>query len=289
MNSRSLFFTLLIVSLLVSCRYKSNTYTPYGLTKLSDQELIDRARIGNFPNLNELIYKNERGEIIKRDSLIKIEPFDDLAFDDYMDEKGTVKIAIVRSATDKDRILRKKIDIAIEEGPILPTVNIEFNKIGKLLDTILITDQGNRKDFKIIDLNIDLHNLAIVSSILNSCGMPTSKTLSFEQLTTIWLVIQHSTTKYQKKYLPIFKQAAKNGDLDIRNILTMEDRILMSEGKPQIYGTQVHKIESNGQFELVETIDPEYLNQRRLKVGFEPIEVYLSNFGIKFNVEQKKK
>jgi hypothetical protein len=69
----------------------------------------------------------------------------------------------------------------------------------------------------------------------------------------------------------------------------MEDRILMSEGKPQIYGTQVHKIESNGQFELVETIDPEYLNQRRLKVGFEPIEVYLSNFGIKFNVEQKKK
>jgi hypothetical protein len=61
----------------------------------------------------------------------------------------------------------------------------------------------------------------------------------------------------------------------------------MNEGKPQIYGTQV--IGRNGnELELYELKDPEYVNERRSELGFEPIEDYLMNWNINFDIKQKQ-
>ena len=73
------------------------------------------------------------------------------------------------------------------------------------------------------------------------------------------------------------------GDIKWSVIALMKDRALMYEGKPQIYGSQV----SNG--ELHELFEPEYVNQRRAKIGMEPIEEYLQRFELEFNIEQKIK
>lgn len=280
-----IYFWTALLLYICSCK----PYEPRGYRKLSDHEMIERARIGDFPNLKNLVYMNLKGQVITRDSLIKIEPFDELAFDDYVDSFGIVRITIVRQATPKDKKLREKINAAITEGPILKSIQIECSNTPKLLDEAFFQDQKNREHPDSFDINIDIKNLELVTSLIDQCGMPTKQQLTERQLTTIWLIVQHAPTKYQKKYLPIFKLSAKNGDLDIRDILMMEDRILMDEGKPQVYGTQVRQIDSTGKFELYDTIDPEYINQRRSSVGFEPIEQYLLYWGIKFNIVQKKK
>lgn len=160
--------------------------------------------------------------------------------------------------------------------------------MGSLLDTLYIIDQMNRKNLEHFDTKSDFNNLEIVASILDQCGMPTRKEVSERQLQTVWLVIQHSDTRYQKKYLSMFKRAADSGDLDKKYVLTMEDRILVYDNKPQIYGTQI-RVNNNGTYELAEIIDPEYVNQRRKQAGFPPIEDYLIDWGIIFDIPQKQK
>ena len=69
----------------------------------------------------------------------------------------------------------------------------------------------------------------------------------------------------------------------------MEDRILMGEGEPQIYGSQLRGSGPNGEFELWKIKDPEYVNQRRAEVGLGPLEEYVARWGVEFNVPQKQK
>jgi len=84
-----------------------------------------------------------------------------------------------------------------------------------------------------------------------------------------------------KKYAPMLEASAKKGDLDLSMMALTKDRILMYEGKPQIYGSQV----SNGK--LWDLMEPEYVNKRRREVGLDPLEDYLKIFDISFNVPQK--
>ena len=90
----------------------------------------------------------------------------------------------------------------------------------------------------------------------------------------IWLVLQHSKKKYRKKYFPKVEAAVRNGDLSKAQYATMKDRILMDDGKPQIYGTQI----KNGK--LYKLDSPKTVNERRAEMGLKPIEEYLEQFNI---------
>ena len=100
---------LLLVFLLsiASCKKSSSIVSPQ-LTKLSGEELIERARVGNFPDINELTYINEVGDTISRDSFVKMDNFEDLAFDDYVDGSGIVRVTLIRRANNKDREVRER-------------------------------------------------------------------------------------------------------------------------------------------------------------------------------------
>jgi hypothetical protein len=54
--------------------------------------------------------------------------------------------------------------------------------------------------------------------------------------------LQHSNIKNQEKYLPIIRQAYKNGEIDSGKLALLEDRVAIRQGKRQIYGTQVKEI-----------------------------------------------
>ncbi len=85
----------------------------------------------------------------------------------------------------------------------------------------------------------------------------------------IWLGLQHSTKEIRKKYFSYIEKAVKNGDLSKQQYALMKDKILMDEGKPQIYGSQI----DNGK--LYKLKDPINVNERRKEMGMEPIEDYL--------------
>ena len=105
---------------------------------------------------------------------------------------------------------------------------------------------------------------------------------------TLWLVIQHAPLKTQEKYLPLLKESVKKGESSGQNLALLEDRILMRNDMPQIYGSQV-KRDKEGKGYFHEIIEPEYVNQRRSEIGLGPIENYAKRMGIEWTIIQKLK
>lgn len=161
-------------------------------------------------------------------------------------------------------------------------IEVDCSKKSQILDEVYESDQRIRKSNELIKYAKEDHkNQELVISIIEKCGMPTLNDVTQKQLSTIWLVLQHTTNKHRKKYFPLIEKAVKNGELSKQQYALMKDRILMDEGKPQIYGSQL----KNGKLYKIE--NPETVNERRKKMGMETIEDYLKRFDIKYNPSLK--
>ena len=73
--------------------------------------------------------------------------------------------------------------------------------------------------------------------------------------------------------MQLLKEAVVNGDAPKWHLAYLTDRVLVNEGSPQIYGTQIQDIEGNAVLRPVE--DPDHLDKRRREMGLGPITDYL--------------
>jgi hypothetical protein len=78
-----------------------------------------------------------------------------------------------------------------------------------------------------------------LKQIIAKYGWPTIPRVGVEASNDAWLLAQHADhdRAFQKDCLALLKSLSK-GDVSLHNIAYLEDRILISEGKPQLYGTQ---------------------------------------------------
>jgi len=276
-----IYICFLLIMILSSCNNKK--YKPEGLTKLSETELIERAKQKRRPDMQTVIFKNERGEALNFDSLLTIQNPEQWTMDNYADGNGEVKEIIIRKATAEDLELQERIRKAFTYQPPVELVDIDCAQKQEILQAVYESDQGTRTNGT-MDPEIDRKNLTTVISLIENCGMPTLNEVNKTQMTAIWLTIQHGDHENRKKYFPLLEQSAKNGDLRSTEIAMMKDRILMGDGKPQVYGTQI--TQKDGQWVLYELSAPVSVNKRRTEIGFGPIEDYLKRWNIEFNVKQ---
>ncbi|HTG67387.1 MAG TPA: hypothetical protein VL859_13520, partial [Flavobacterium sp.] len=104
-------------------------------------------------------------------------------------------------------------------------------------------------------------------------------------------VLQHSPKI--KEYFSIIKEATNKKELDFQLYSMMYDRLLMQEGKEQIYGTQAYgfttynpegKPERKKMF-IWPIQNPEKVNQIRKEAGFDTtIEEYAQRMGIEYKL-----
>lgn len=154
-------------------------------------------------------------------------------------------------------------------------VDVDCNKKNEILSEVYVSDQKIRRENNLIKYAKEDHrNQELIISIIEKCGMPTLNEVNQEQMDAIWLGLQHTESKYRIKYFPLVEKAVKSGDLSKMQYALMKDRILMDEGKPQLFGSQI----KNGK--LYDLEEPETVNQRRQEMGLEPIEDYLKRFDI---------
>jgi hypothetical protein len=135
---------------------------------------------------------------------------------------------------------------------------------------------------------INEENIQRLSEIVDAYGWPKKSVVKGSAATAAFLVVQHADLEMQKKYLPLIKEAAENGEADLSSLALLIDRINIREGKKQIYGSQI-TINSDGTYQVDDLFEPEYVNQRRKKMGLRPIEDYVKNWGIEWNIKQKEK
>ena len=125
---------------------------------------------------------------------------------------------------------------------------------------------------------VDKLNQEQICKILDSRGFVGSDKVG-NAVGTFWAVIQHSDINIQKKYLPLFREAAQRGDIAKESVAMMEDRINMFEGKPQRYGSQIEEDEF-GNPRLYKLLDESKVDEWRSEMGMEPLKDYLRKMRI---------
>lgn len=124
---------------------------------------------------------------------------------------------------------------------------------------------------------IDAQNIRRLEEIIAQYGWPGSKQFGDKAANTAFLILQHSDLSYQKKYLPLVREAVGAGDLRASSLALLEDRVRLREGQKQIYGSQVTR-NSDDEWEPLPLEDEENVDTRRASVGLGPILEYLQRF-----------
>ena len=128
----------------------------------------------------------------------------------------------------------------------------------------------------------DAQNVARVKAIMAQYGWPGASLVGRGGSTTAFLVIQHADLATIQHYLPLIRQATAKGELDKQSLALMEDRVLMYEGKPQVYGSQVRTNMATGKAEFFPMEDEARVDERRAQVGLGPLADYAKIFGIDY-------
>jgi len=135
----------------------------------------------------------------------------------------------------------------------------------------------------------DSINLIKVMKILDERGWLGKNVVGSQGNKTLFLVIQHADLEYQQKYLPMMREAAKNGNADPGNLAYLEDRVALREGKKQIYGSQSSKNKKTNKICIAPMIDPDNVDKRRAEVGLGTMAEYAAKMNIEWNLEAYKK
>ena len=121
-----------------------------------------------------------------------------------------------------------------------------MDEIAKELEMMAAEDQ------KVID-NLDpsntlLSNAKRLEEIVSLYGWPTVSKFGHKASHAAWLIAQHSDhdLEFQKKALDLMRQLPDR-EIDPKNIAYLEDRVLVAQNKPQLYGTQFYVNEA-GQY-----------------------------------------
>lgn len=135
---------------------------------------------------------------------------------------------------------------------------------------------------------LDTKLLQQLEAIIAKHGWPTISLVGKEANVNAFLIIQHADLEYQKKYFPLLKAAAEKNEARKSDVAMLEDRILMREGKKQIYGSQLRRNEQTQKLELYPIEDEANVDKRRASVGLMPLKEYLKHFNLEYVPPKKK-
>jgi hypothetical protein len=123
--------------------------------------------------------------------------------------------------------------------------------------------------------------------LLDKYGWPTASEVTEYAAAGAALIINHTNYELRSKYFPLLEEAFKKGEAQALRYAKMRDRLLVEEGKEQLYGTQI-KFE-NMVREPYPITEPEYVDKRRAEIGLGSLKPYLkTKFDINFQVAQKE-
>ena len=172
-----------------------------------------------------------------------------------------------------------------------------------ILDTIYQEDQTYRKQIGEIEEKFgresdemkkhwelinekDSINLIKIQKILDEKGWLGANVIGNQGNSTLFLVIQHSPLEVQEKYLPMMREAVKNGNANSSSLALLEDRVSLRKVGKQIYGSQIGKDQETGEYFISPLEDPENVDKRRAEVGLGPIADYISNWILTWDVKK---
>lgn len=134
-------------------------------------------------------------------------------------------------------------------------------------------------------LKKDSINLIKVSKILDTQGWPSKEKIGTRGASTIFLVIQHGNQDVKLKYLPMINEALKNDWLPKRQYAMFYDRLLLGQGKRQVYGTQLAMSKERKKPYVLPLEDARNVDKRRAEMGLNTMQENLNRWDLTWDVE----
>lgn len=213
----------------------------------------------------------------------------------YLKLSGDAALAIIRQkATQKwEDVLTC---IKHNKDSLAPNQNLVWTNY---LDTIYQTDQGIRKklmqaanaygwDSK--EAKTYLPQMRFIDSVnqikterfIDTHGWRGQDELGYQGNATLFLVIQHSDSAIQEKYIPLLREAVKQKKARPEDLALMEDRLSISKDGYQIYGSQIAQDPTTKKFFILQIKDEANVNKKRAEVGLQSLEEYVKLWGIEY-------
>lgn len=265
-----------LIFCLISCKNSEGSEMP--LTKLNKEEFIQHAEDMDFPQLDSLLVRDPKGDIIFADSIKRLKQPQNYFMDYYKNENGKIVEGVLRKATDDDRALIKKLDS-------ISLTDDEKNEIARLnsiesknayLQSLWDADQALRdgKDQQLLakygknsieyrkhrrdDYRADQRIFEKMTKYLEVHGYPQSiDTYHWKAVNAFPTIIGHNGS-YTKQLIP-FKymvEAYKKGDCAMGEIVWILGEMHERKNRGQRYKMKLEKYKTEDEFnELVQALD----------------------------------
>lgn len=157
-----------------------------------------------------------------------------------------------------------------------------LESVARELLQMLEADQGMRRralanDGVVVseaDERLDKVHTERLKEIIAAIGWPVKSKVGPRASTAAWLLAQHADhdVEFQKHCLLLLR-ALRAGDVVLKHIAYLTDRVNVNQGLPQVYGTQFYTNE-RGIYGPRPIHNPEHVDTRRRAVGMEPMKEY---------------
>ncbi|MXV07158.1 hypothetical protein DYQ95_08445 [Xanthomonas sp. LMG 9002] len=136
-------------------------------------------------------------------------------------------------------------------------------------------DEGNTPASWQRTVAVDRANTAWLKTVVTKNGWPTRTSVGEDGSKAAFLIAQHATLDpgFQEQVLALMQSALAQKEADPSDVAMLQDRVLLHQGKPQLYGTQF-RTEPDGTMVLDRTQDVDGLDARRATMGLPPIAEY---------------
>jgi hypothetical protein len=126
------------------------------------------------------------------------------------------------------------------------------------------------KDMEAVDRKLT----AELKEIVQKYGWPTIRLVGMQASQAATLILNHSPDHdFQRELLPKLSKMVEQDEIVGSDLGPIIDKLLLSEGKPQLLGS-VFRFE--GEFMIMEPVeDPEHLDQRRTQYLLPPMKEYI--------------
>jgi hypothetical protein len=120
---------------------------------------------------------------------------------------------------------------------------------------------------------IDERNEKRMREIISQFGWPGRSLVLEDGAGAAWLLVQHGSLPFEKECLPLLEASVKKGEAKAQDFAALIDRVLVKDGKKQLYGTQPKFSEDGGMVPLpIE--DAANVDKRRKAIGLGTLAEY---------------
>lgn len=140
-------------------------------------------------------------------------------------------------------------------------------------------DQAARRaletDWELVT-SVDAGNLAWLKNMVAEVGWPGRAMVGEDGAHAAWLLAQHADRDpaFQRRCLELMTEAAARGEASRAEVAYLTDRVLLAEGQPQEYGTQMMGRKEGWGARWLR--DPEHVDDRRAAMSLGTMAEYVA-------------